>query len=65
MEEQKPKICVLCEKPIKVGHEKYISCQDLDFTHGKECNCGLAVGIRCYNKIMKKRKEKKENGQIQ
>ena len=46
--------CAVCEKPIRPGREKYVSCEELDFTHGHNCNCQLPVGSDCYRKIKKK-----------
>lgn len=45
--------CVICNKVIKKGQEENISCQELDFCHGRECDCGLVVGKGCYRKFRK------------
>lgn len=42
--------CYFCNEEIKEGKEKLVSCEDLGFIHGKECNCGISVGVGCFNK---------------
>ena len=43
--------CSYCGKAMPKGKEIYVSCQELGFTHGRECDCGLPVGSGCYRKI--------------
>ena len=50
--------CCVCGRPTKNLHE--ISCQDLGFVHGKNCNCMLRIGSCCLKKIKEKRRLKNE-----
>ena len=50
--------CSRCGKAIPKGKELFVSCQELNFTHGKSCNCQLQVGAGCY-KIVKNKEAKK------
>ena len=47
--------CSLCKKELSSKQKmKLISCQDLNFCHGKDCDCGLTVGSTCYANFKKK-----------
>lgn len=50
--------CTICGQQIKKGQEKFVSCQELNFAHGKECNCGLVIGAGCYKKFKAEQKKK-------
>ena len=41
--------CALCGRRTKNIYE--VTCQELGFVHGKDCNCILTVGSSCYKKI--------------
>ena len=52
--------CVKCGKELTRKY-KEISCQELDFVHGKDCNCYLTIGDGCYRKLKKELSSQKEH----
>ena len=51
--------CVLCGKELK-GKYKEVSCKELNYGHGDNCECYFPIGLDCYKSINNKRKYKLE-----
>ena len=54
--------CSRCGREL-TGKYKEISCQELDFTHGKDCNCYLPIGYGCYKELKKEEDANRGTGE--
>jgi len=44
--------CAICGKPLG-KNPKQLSCRQLGYGHGNNCECFFGVGIECYKARMK------------
>ena len=55
--------CALCGAELNAEPKHFINCRDdLDETHGKDCNCWLPVGSGCWRKIDSVRRSEIKKG---
>ena len=49
--------CAICGREIK-SNAKQLSCKELDYGHGNNCECYFSVGSDCYAKKKKELRRK-------